>query len=164
MVDFQTEINVLIWIGTIIFSYIMAIFQIYGIYRFKSLSKLLIIKKRYFKMVIIEAIAVIIHATITLPLLYNYLLQASSFEHADYIYLFGRILTWPIRHFIINIEAARLWLISFDLQYLHSSKNQKWKSQIDHTFAEKDWYLLNKHKWGNSRYILTRIMIYYTFA
>lgn len=49
----------------------------------------------------------------------------------------------------------------FDLNYLHSSRNELWKSQIDHSIAEKDWYLRNKNKFGNARYVMKRAFIYY---
>ena len=52
------------------------------------------------------------------------------------------------------IETCRIWLISYDLHYLHSSKNQQWKTAIDASYAEKDWYLQNRGKWGNEQYII----------
>ena len=64
-------------------------------------------------------------------------------------------------HITVIIEAGRIWLISYDLQYLHSSKNQKWKTQIDVSYADKDWYLQNRGKWGNRLYVARLAIVYY---
>ena len=53
-----------------------------------------------------------------------------------------------------TIENCRIWLISYDLHYLQSSKNQQWKTEIDVSYAEKDWYLRNRGIWGNQKYVV----------
>ena len=75
--------------------------------------------------------------------------------------LSARIVNLILSHFIVDIEATRLWLMSFDLHYFNSSKNEKWKTQIDSAFAERDWYLLNKNRWGNEQYVCHRAVLYY---
>ena len=58
-------------------------------------------------------------------------------------------------------EACRIWLISYDLQYLHSSKNQQWKTVIDLSYAKRNWYLQNRGRWGNETYVSRLAFIYY---
>ena len=51
--------------------------------------------------------------------------------------------------------------MAFELHYLKSSKNEKWKSQIDHNVANKNWYIMNKNKYGKPKYAITRWMMYW---
>eukprot|EP01084_Bolivina_argentea_P046827 86245_1 len=145
-------------------SCIIGFIQIYSIIQFKSISNLIIIQKRYPKLVIAEASVTLILCFISIPFSFNYLLRAILFDvHKSsdhYIY----ILISFTSHFIANLEASRLWLISFDLHYLRSTQNEKWKSQINVNFALNNWYLTNKNIYGNPRYILRISMIYFLFA
>eukprot|EP01084_Bolivina_argentea_P162404 282645_1 len=154
-----------VWLTISICSLMFAIFQIYGLIRFKSISHLVIVQKRYPQMVIIEAIAAIIHAIIVTPLWFNTLFQVTTFglneSNGKYIYLIGWIVLSPLNHFIVNMEACRLWLICFNLHYLKACKNEMWKSQIDISFAQKNWFLHNKNRYGNPKYIISRVTIPY---
>lgn len=51
--------------------------------------------------------------------------------------------------------------MSFDLHYSSSSRNERWKAQIDPTFAKKDWYLHKLSTWGNEAYVCRRVFVYY---
>merc|ERR1711971_1249404 len=74
------------------------------------------------------------------------------------------ILSSYASHFIGDIEACRLWLISFDLHHLHASTNAEWKSKIDASVANENWYLRNKNKYGNESFMLRRTFAYYAFS
>lgn len=63
---------------------------------------------------------------------------------------------YSLAHFVADIEALRLYLISYDLNYLQSLNNERWKSVIDYSFAENDWYLTHHGNWGNKRYVFKR--------
>eukprot|EP01083_Nonionella_stella_P128966 390937_1 len=152
----------LIWICTVSLSISLGLVQLYGLYGFYSIQHLVIIRKRYPKLVMIEAIAVIFLCLLVIPLWYNILLNAIGLN--EYVNVIGWITIAPTNHLIANTEACRLWLMSFNLHYLHSSKNKKWKSEIDHSFATKDWYILNKNKYGNRNYVISRAVIYYVIA
>ena len=91
-----------------------------------------------------------------LSLQYDY--PTISDEWWDY---FSAVLTAYTMSIVLIIEACRIWLISYDLQYLHSSKNQKWKTVIDTSYAEMNWYLQNRGKWGNQQYVIKLGFIYY---
>ena len=130
----------------------ICILQILGIYRFCELRGLAIIDKRYPRFVVLEAIASCLTISIIWP--------ASLCQHFGYPVVWEG---WPsylsvgavcLTYQIVPLtETCRLWLISYDLQYLHSSKNQQWKIAIDASYADKDWYLQNRGKWGDERYI-----------
>ena len=130
----------------------ICILQILGIYRFCKLRGLAIIDKRYPRFVVLEAIASCLTMSIVWPAslcqLYDYPVVWKGWPL--YLCVGAACFTFQI---VAVIETCRLWLISYDLQYLHSSKNQQWKTVIDTSFAEKDWYLQNKARWGNQRYI-----------
>ena len=154
--------------ANVILSYIVGILQIYGVYRFKSIQHLLIIQKRYPKFVIIESIVVIFSCIVAIPLVVNMRLELIKRSVNVTTYKIVDTVAWsinpPCSHFIVNIEAMRLWLIYFNLNYLHSSKQSQWKSVINHTFAESNWFITNKKTYGNIKYIGFRVMIYYIIS
>eukprot|EP01084_Bolivina_argentea_P125874 222963_1 len=152
------------WIFITCISYVLAICQIYGFYRFKSLQSLTIIQKRYPKFVLIESVFVIIFLVIVYPLWCNQAWQATNFGNpliGTILDVIGRLLLPATTHFIGLIETIRLYLISYDLHYLQSSEMEQWKAQIDVAFAEKDWYLRNKNRNGNAKWVFKRVFIYY---
>ena len=138
----------------------MCIVQILGIYLFNRLRQLTIIQKRYPRLVIMEALASC----------WNLALMYPIYLTVVYDYFQIRWQWWPYLLDVINIytvqipatiETCRIWLISYDLQYLHSSKNQQWKTVIDASYAERDWYLQNKGKWGNRKYVIRFGAVYF---
>lgn len=146
---------------------ILCICQIHGLYRFLSIQRLLIVKKRYPKIVLIEAIVAIFYLMIAVPFWSYSFLRLTIIPSIDpygWPYYVGWVLASPPAHFLANIESCRLWLISYHLNYLHSSKNSKWKSQIDYSFSAKNWYLQNISTYGNRNYVLKVFMTFFTLA
>eukprot|EP01084_Bolivina_argentea_P055127 101083_1 len=96
--------------------YAVAVIQTYGCYRFHSAKKLLIVQKRYPKLIMIEAIVVIFHLLISLPLQTNCFMHATYFGIQSAKHFFSVngqsyfIIIWTM-HFIACTEAARLWLV-----------------------------------------------------
>eukprot|EP01084_Bolivina_argentea_P044526 81932_1 len=155
------------WISLCVLTFILGILQIYAYHRFTTIQHLVIIQKRYPTIVKVEAIAAVFLAFITIPIWSNDSFKATNFGiegSEEYLYEIGTILTVLNMHFIADIEVGRLWLISFNLHYLHASKNQQWKSQIDHSFAQKDWYLKNLKTYGNKKYVITRVFIWFVIS
>eukprot|EP01084_Bolivina_argentea_P211736 360100_1 len=164
----MSDILYRIWIADVCILYVLCIIQLFGCYRFYSMRNLLIIQKRYPKMIMAEALVFIVWTLVIDPLWINRMIIG-----ADCNYIFGcnsiafttNAIGWSgsdiCVKFLANIEAARLWLVNYNLHYLHSSKNQQWKSQIDESFAEKDWYLKNRKTYGNKRYIVPRALLYW---
>lgn len=147
---------------------VVTIIQIYGFVRFRSMRHLVVIQKRYPLLVQLECIACALYIFIAIPALVDHISNEtrrnldSSWQLA--LTLASRISTMIGSHFIADIESARLLLMSYDLQYLHSSRNEKWKVQIDPSFAAKDWYLRNKSTWGNQSFVCRGALAYYLFA
>ena len=156
-----------LWYATLVISSLLAIVQIYACYHFKSLRSLIIIRKRYPNLVLTEAVVVLISLLTALPLWSNWLFGGTTFGMTPEAYnAFLKVevtLVSPMVHFIYTIEVCRLWLISFNLHYLHSSQNEKWKTQIDASFAQKDWYLKHRDTFGNEQYLIQRALVYYLF-
>eukprot|EP01084_Bolivina_argentea_P168664 292448_1 len=142
---------VVVWLPYVLIAYILVAVQVYACYYFKSIQSSFIIQRRYPKLVLIEAYAVIIFLTISFPLWTNDVIKATTFGiHEETYLIISSIISSiaPLTHFIIVIEISRFWLVSYDLHHLHSSKNEQWKSQIDHSFAQNDWYIKNRNKYG----------------
>ena len=142
---------------------ILSVLQIFGIFIFGRLHKLLIIQKRYPKLVMIEGSMAVVGLAIIIPLDFNRHMHVIQIPKGFWTY-FSIIINAYTAHFVVVMETCRLWLISFDLHYLHSSQNKQWKSQIDKAFALNDWYLQNRGKWGNKLYVARWAMAYYLIA
>eukprot|EP01083_Nonionella_stella_P063842 165906_1 len=156
-----------IWIGVVSVVVVVALIQIYGYFRFKSMTHLRIIQKRYPTLIMTEAIASIILLLAALPPWLNSWMVGIPIANQtldDLLHVIGIVLSVYSLHFIMNIKSLRLWLISFDLHYLNALENDHWKSQIDHSSADKNWYLQNKNKWGNTLYTAKRVFVYYLSA
>jgi len=69
----------------------------------------------------------------------------------------------PLAHAVVLLEAGRLWLISYDLHHLHASQNEQWKTRIDTSIANTNWYIKNRNTFGNKQYVMRRVFIYYLF-
>eukprot|EP01083_Nonionella_stella_P214714 773438_1 len=158
-----------IWICIVTLTYILGFLQIYGVYKFKSIYGLLIVQKRYPQLVLIETIASLIELFIGVPLWVHSMFEATETHSGidtleTVIEYSGFMVITYAAHFIGNIEAVRLWLMCYDLNYLHSSVNEVWKSEIDTSFSEKDWYLKQRSTFGSKPYVARRVFIYYLCA
>lgn len=132
-------------------SFLAASFQLYGYFRFKSLLSLIIIQKRFPYYVFAESIACMIYLFIGTPLLHPVWIQNDQMYRI--LHIIGRCLVILPADAIAYTEISRLWLIFYDLQYLKSMTNDKWKSKIDASSTDNDWYLHYRSKWGNPRII-----------
>ena len=141
-------------------SWCLCCLQILGIFIFNKIRGLLIIRKRYPRLVMLEAFV----SAFNLAIVYPSIMSVQFGNPA----ISGK--WWPslnsglrlcTAHICFTIEACRLWLIAYDLQYLHSSQNKQWKTEIDASYSEKDWYLRNRVKWGNQLYVTKLGFIYY---
>eukprot|EP01084_Bolivina_argentea_P016720 31247_1 len=151
-----------IWVILVFTSYILAIAQLYGIHRLYSIKNLLIVQKRYPQIVFLEAILCTIYLFISMPFLHQDLLRLKCFGSYQSTLMSITYTTYAyLSHCIVNAEAARLWLIYFDLNYLNALKNQAWKSIINIKQKDQDWFLRNKQTYGNKKWIISRILIYY---
>lgn len=148
---------------------LIGVIQIYGFQRFRSLRNLLVINRRYPHFVCVECLACIVLLMIGIPLwtigAFNDTTKLGISDDVQLaVSLFPRALNICLAHFITDIEVTRLFLMSFDLNWTCHSRNQNWKCQIDYSFAERDWYLQNRNRWGNSHYVFKRASIYYFIA
>ena len=164
--QFFVDHRAVIYFVIIAINYITGCIQIYGLFRFRNIDRLLIIQKRYPRLVMMEAILCCICLIIMSPIVLNSDLHAFQYPShlAERIMLYFGIVLEALPLSTVVIEACRIWLISFDLHFIHSSKNQQWKSQINVNYALKDWYLRNRLKWGNQRYVVRWAILYYTLT
>ena len=150
----------IIWIVTLVLCFSFAIIQLYAICHFISLSSLLVIRKRYPKLVLAESIAVILLLIFSMPFYSNAIFGAYDLGEFKNIWIDYPTLS-PLLHVTLMIEVCRLWLMSFNLHYLHSSQNKQWKNQIDASFACKDWYLKHRNTYGSQKYVVSRVFVAY---
>ena len=150
------------WLIALCISYTLAALQVYAIYAFRRIQWLLIISKRYPRLVCAKAFVVLIWLVIGLPFISNK--RLADDENAlieEWAWVIEGVIQCTFAHLAVGFEVGRLWLISFDLHYLRSSQNEQWKSHIDTSFSQKDWWLTNKNKYGNEKYIMMRFFVYY---
>ena len=127
---------------------------------------LLIIKKRYPRLITAEMAATVVHSLLAVPIWCNWLfLFPVPIEHSAierFSYIAGFLLWISSAHLINTLENTRLWLMYFDLQHLHYSKNQQWRAHIDTSESvDRNWFLRHRGTLGRPRYVITRAMIFY---
>ena len=140
----------------------MCLLQILGIFAFnKYWSRgLSIIEKRYPRLIMSEAVVSCGMLALIYPAYLTVLYEYPAISGEWWQYLWGALFHYTVQ-IAPTIETCRIWLISYDLHFLHSSKNQQWKTEIDTSYAEKDWYLQNRGKWGNQQYMMKIAFSYY---
>ena len=130
-----------------------------GFRQFKLMSSLRIIQRRYPKIVLLESILSIINV-LTYAILYN-----TFFCELDMMKSYQRVLSiitfifLPVSHGIVYCEVCRLWLICYDINYQHLSKNNAWKLQINKKYGDQNWWMTNKSTLGNYDYVTKRFLI-----
>ena len=67
-------------------------------------------------------------------------------------------------HAITCIEACRLWLMYYKINYINSVLNNDWRAVVDNSSVLNDWYLHNIKTYGNYKWVCTRWFGYYLFA
>ena len=132
----------------------MAALQIYGCIMFRKMRHLVIVSKRYPHLIVAEAVTSILFCVVVVPIWSNYYFDAVDLGDERVTYMTGQVTRILTCLLITDLETARLWLIYFDLKYLHCSKNQEWKSEIMPSKKNRNWYIRNKQKWGNQRYVI----------
>ena len=146
-------------IGMIVLGWIIGILLIIGYIRFKrpAFRKLMIVQKRYPNIVLFECQVAMMVTMLVAPML-EFLSSELSILKAYTSYISITVFTlYPSCHIVIGCEVCRLWLICYDLNYLHASKNSEWSSQINETFSSENWWLANRSKYGNYRYVTRRM-------
>ena len=144
-------------------SWCLCLVQILGIWTFGKLRGLLIIQKRYPRLVMLEAFISCFKLAVVYPLNMCYQNNYPEVSSKWWDLLCIGLTAYTVQITLI-IENCRIWLISYDLHYLRSSQNHKWKSQIDASSAEKDWYLRNKGTWDSQQYVIRLGFVYYVMT
>ena len=160
MADSNVSPKPLLFTVVVAVSWSVLLLQAVGIFRFVRMGRLRFIQKRYPRFVILEAIVSSIMLLIIYPAFSTMRFDIPHISFQQWPLLIAGICQCTV-HITVIIEACRIWLISYDLQYLHSSKNQQWKTQIDVSHAEKDWYLQHRGKWGSKQYVARLGIAYY---
>merc|ERR1712176_1400939 len=159
------ETNDVIWLIFIAIGWIFGIVQIYGLYFFYSIKHLSIVKKRYWQIVFVEALITIFFTLIGIP--FGNATHINVPFLSKYQFYFNQVGWFCIAYFLQALcctEASRLWLIYFELNYLHSLKNSKWKSIINKTEQTNNWYLNKRNIYGNMRWVTTFAFVYWLIA
>ena len=158
-----------LWMISVVIAYILGLIQLYGIYKFNNIKNLMIVQKRYPLIVLIESVVTVIYLCIAFPGVgYNIFYQARlKSSQLDILFTYCGHVIYPFTgHAIVISEFARLWLISYDLNYLNSSSNEIWKSKINPSQydATNNFYLKHKHNFGNQKWIMQRFCIWWIIA
>ena len=125
----------------------------YWIYQFWQTRDALIIKKRLPSLVVIPSISLYIYFLLACI---NIMIRREIDlpDEIDYwLHFIGDLAYEPLWWIYITIHACRFWLIFYMIKYNSAVLNNKWQSIIDPKTAQKNWYLENKDKWGNWKYI-----------
>eukprot|EP01083_Nonionella_stella_P256415 878896_1 len=146
-------------------SWCMAILLLYCLYVFNKLKTLVIYKKRYPNLVILECILAIICALFIWPLFANYDQHLIANRQLNDIANGLLFCFYPyLGHAITCIEACRLWCMYYKLNYMNAVSRNEWKSVIDTSSAQHNWFLSTKQTYGSAKWVAMRWFAYYLFA
>jgi len=171
----DTSLNHIL-LGLAAISFLFGLTLIFGVYTFRQIRHLQIIKKRFPLMVLIEASVTIVLILVLFPMYYVNRLYDDATEsetnpepklhehptngrHLVYISLWLAITA--LCYLLILLEAIRLFLMYYRLRLLESYQSQEWGSQITSTFSSKDYFLKNRARMGNAKWICKRVGVYW---
>eukprot|EP01083_Nonionella_stella_P269877 913456_1 len=72
------------------------------------------------------------------------------------------IIVGPTVYAIDWLFITRVWLISYDLNYANSNMNKQWKSHLDLTLIDQDFWLKHRNTYGNANYMLRFTFVMFT--
>ena len=158
--EYDETTRLTVWIVVLSIIFIAWILLIIGYFQFRKVLSLTIVKRRYPKIVLIESILSIIVTITYLPISLTFYCELDIFK--SYQNILSRLTfgLYPLCHFIVFCEVCRLWLVCYDINYLHSSQNNVWKCQINKNYADKDWWLSHRSTYGNYDYVTKRMIIW----
>lgn len=138
-----------------------------GYFSFRRLRRLMIIKKRYPSIVLIESKLGWALSFILVPFLYTTYIELEMFS--DFQWYIDRITfcLYPMAHWIVGCEVYRLWLVCYDLNHLHLTQSTEWQSQIDDSLStDSHWWTTqsNRMTYGNQKWLRNRVIAWCLFA
>ena len=115
---------------------------------FFRLRKTRLFKLRYGWLTILSVVSILINYILSgLNLLHIGGYINTSFEAGTFFCMF--VFSYAI--------FQRFWLIYYDIEIIHLTENEEWKSLIDDKMDDhyrNDWFLINKETYGNNKYLL----------
>eukprot|EP01083_Nonionella_stella_P015429 43184_1 len=144
--------NEALWLVTAINSFsrfIIIPILCYYLYQFSKRKDEFCIVKRYPFLVRAGIILTMVAAPIVSSL--NSVRRISPLLHTNYpAYLtLARVhnaINCPILYAINWVFITRVWLISYDLNYANSNMNKQWKSHLDPTLIDQDFWLKQRDR------------------
>jgi len=145
----------------------LGVLQMYGLNQFNKLKHMTVIQIRFPNIVQTEAVLIALVLLLVIPISLLQRQWIIDYEHrSDTILSRSRdILKWwinpAITYFMSHIEATRLWLMYFQLKLLESLQNEEWCSKITSNYWRHDFYLKNRSKLGNWKWMVNRVTVYW---
>ena len=116
-------------------------------------SVYLIKRKRSFVTFMIFAMSAVLF--IAFPTEIFFLLQSID-KNVDIVII---IMVSPIQQTLLWLLMARFWLYYYDSQMLKFNKNKEWRMAIDPASNLNNWFVKNRHKYGNEHIMLKYVLL-----
>ena len=137
--------------------------------KFRRLSSLIVIKKRYPESVSFLCILIIFYYLIGMPFCIItrtnlFLMKGEIIMNMDLHLLFERIsyITYPLFNILIHyILCLRCWHIVYDLHWVQADATSGWKYHLDPSLIETNFWLKYKKTFGNFKVTKKIIFIVY---
>eukprot|EP01083_Nonionella_stella_P172208 590232_1 len=147
-------IGVVCWI---IIHFVFLPYDVYWLHRFWQNRDALIISKRHPKLL---ASALIL---IWIWIIGYYTLVALVIEGYCDRWTINTINIFVVHPFLfaeIALNTTRYWLIFYAITYNYYVKTNKWRNVINPTTYSSNWFINNKDKYGNFRYLRCRVIMF----
>eukprot|EP01084_Bolivina_argentea_P160898 280146_1 len=153
--------RIMLWF-TCCISWCMAVVLVYCLYIFNSINNLVIYKKRYPKLVRLECCLALFCCTLIWPMFGNHAAKLPEWRRVQRSFDIVLFILFPVvGQAICNLEACRLWLMYFKINYMNAVLNNEWKSVIDNSSGQHNWYLSKVKTYGDIKWVAIRWFIWY---
>eukprot|EP01083_Nonionella_stella_P093740 262820_1 len=151
--------NRVLWLVTVIngcSGILVSPLLLYYLRRFYRRKDELFISIRYPRLVLITCILTVITSIVLSSL--NSLILISPLKHTHHsihklVASIQNAVSCLLLYSINWLFITRVWLMSYDLHYSNSNVNKQWKSHLDPSLIDKDFWLKHKQKCGSITYV-----------
>ena len=143
-------VSIVVWTG------IYLPISCYGIHKLRRKHNQTCQSKRNLSMTFVVVSTCLFHICVERVL---WILYAAGIYESKILELMSYSL-YPIVSFAVMCALLwRFWIIHFDIHFVAVSANKKWRSIINNEAIEHDWYLQNRAKWGNRKFIGCNVLL-----
>ena len=130
--------------------------SVYGIQLLHKHRFVQVISKRHISMTFVVISFCLSHICIDRVLWVLYICKI----YESVIFSMCTVVTYPIILYGLPFSLLwRFWIVRFDIHLVAASTNNKWRSVVNEESVRQNWWLLNRAKWGNRKFVALNVIL-----